>query len=49
MVVKDEFEGLERQKAAETRGEVSALVRQTGDRFPRAKCGGSRGGEGGRS
>lgn len=49
MAVKDESEGLERQKAAETRGEVPALVRQTGDRFPRAKCGGGRGGEGGQS
>ena len=49
MAVKDESEGLERQKAAENHGEIPALVRQTGGRFPRAKCGGDRGGDGGRS
>ena len=49
MAVKDESEGLERQKAAETHGEVPAVVRQTGDRFTRAKCGGGRDGEGDQS
>lgn len=49
MVVKDESEGLERRKAAETHGEVPTVVRQTGDRFPRAKCRGGRDGEGDQS